>query len=275
MSGSRTISSRTRPSILRWLTAGSAAYFGWLVTNLILAALMPLLAFIRLAGGQRGQVATRGLIVFILKIFFLRYFHFIGIYRIETLPDPEDVKSCRPCLFVANHRSWIDALLLTAIIPDVVIPVNAQYLKVPLIGTIMGWLGCIPLEKKSRKSLLEGAAKVRDALAQGRNVAVFPEGTRSPMGVLRHFSDFFFRIALDENVPIRPVVIHLQVPFLGPGRENFLTAHRAGLKISLLEPQRGSRGMRGADLARHVHKTMRRQLLSLDAAPIAENAKEC
>ena len=269
MSPSGTTPRAIRPSIPRLLTVGTAAYGGWLISNIVLALLMPFLAVIRFALGHRGRRFTRFVIVSFLRHFFLGYFHWIRVYRVQSLPRKEDLPRQRPCLFVANHRSWIDALILTAILEDVVIPVNAAYLKIPLAGTMMRWLGAISLEKSSRRSLLDGAESVRGALRNGQSVVVFPEGTRSPMGQVKHFSDFFFRIAIDEGVPIIPTIIHLGVPFLGPGKENFLTARRAGLKIVLLEPEVVKRGARGADLARRVHKTMTKSIARLDAQSLA------
>ncbi len=129
----------------------------------------------------------------------------------------------------------------------------------------MRWLGVVPLDRNSRKSLIEGAAEVRRLLENGERIAVFPEGTRSPMGRLRRFSDVFFRIAIDADVPVVPVMIHLSRPFLGPGSENFLTARGAVLRIRMLDPIEPEPGERGADLGRRAHKKMAPVLADLDA----------
>jgi 1-acyl-sn-glycerol-3-phosphate acyltransferase len=44
-------------------------------------------------------------------------------------------------------------------------------------------------------------------LSQGHSLFVFPEGTRSPTGDLRHFYPGAFRLAVRFQVPIVPIVI--------------------------------------------------------------------
>jgi 1-acyl-sn-glycerol-3-phosphate acyltransferase len=188
----------------------------------------------------------------------------IGIYKVGEIPSPDALDSKSAHLFVANHRSWIDGLLLLALIPNVRIPVNVGYLKAPLVGRIMIWLGCIPLDRKSAETTLRGVEEIRESVRSGTAVAVFPEGTRSPKGRLGQFSGFFFRVACEENTSIQPIVLHTDYPFLGPGAENFLTARRAILTIRLLDPIAPKKGERGPELSRRVHKAMAPVLLELD-----------
>ncbi len=254
-----------RPRPFRWLTVGAVAYLGWLISNLVLLVLLPFLIIVDMVGGRAGHRVPGRVGAWFLKFFFLGYFRLIGMYRVGELPDSKRLEALGPCMFVANHRSWIDALLLIALMPDVRVPVNIEYTRVPLAGRMMRWLGVVPLDRNSRKSLSEGAAEVRRLLENGEQVAVFPEGTRSPMGHLRRFSDVFFRIAIDADVPVVPVMIHLSRPFLGPGSENFLTARGAVLRIRMLDPIVPETGERGADLGRRAHKKMSPVLADLDA----------
>jgi 1-acyl-sn-glycerol-3-phosphate acyltransferase len=106
--------------------------------------------------------------------------------------------------------------------------------------------------------------EMKQAIKKGRPVAAFPEGTRSPAGALGSFSDVFFRVAIEEEVPVQPLLIHLNYPFLGPGTQNFLTARRADLKIQLLKAIRPKKRDRGADLGRQVRKQMAKRLALLD-----------
>ncbi|MCP4675762.1 MAG: 1-acyl-sn-glycerol-3-phosphate acyltransferase [Deltaproteobacteria bacterium] len=253
------------PGIFRWLTVGLAAYLGWIVVNIVFLIFLPLLLLVELLGGAKGRRFFRRIGVGFLRIFFLGYFQMIRVYRAEELPDPERLRAIGPCVFVSNHRSWIDALLLIALIPGVRIPVNIEYTRAPMARQMMRWLGCIPLDRKSRESLVQGCAEIERILQSGGQVAVFPEGTRSSIGKLRLFSDVFFRIAAKERVPVMPILTHLEHPFLGPGSENFLTARCAALKILVLEPVEPKEGERGSDLGRRTWKLMSERLTELDA----------
>lgn len=252
-----------KASALRWLTTGMAAYVGWLAANLLLAVLFPVLALVRTMGGATGAAWVRRLCVWFLRTFFLGYFRWIGMYRVGEIPGAEELERLGPCVFVANHRSWLDGLLLLALFPNVRIPVNVGYTKVPLVGRIMKWLGSVPLDRRSRESVVKGVAELGQLLRDGYPVAVFPEGTRSPFGKLRLFTDFFFRVAIEAGVPVIPVLIHLDTPFLGP-EENYLTRRRGVLTIRLLERVEPERGERGVDLSRRVRKKMAMELDKLD-----------
>ncbi|MCP4198013.1 MAG: 1-acyl-sn-glycerol-3-phosphate acyltransferase [Proteobacteria bacterium] len=254
-----------KPSVFRWLTVGGASYLGWLVVNIVVAVFFPVFILIEKTGGPAGIRFLRKVLAAVFRIFFLGYFSLIRVYRVAELPDRKLLGSLGPAVFVANHRSWIDPLLIYALIPDVLIPVDISYTKVPLASSVMRWLGAVPFDRHDRETLRNSVVEVQRALREGRPVAAFPEGTRSPVGELGSFSSVFFHAAIEEEVPVQPLVIHLTCPFLGPGTQNFLTAHRAALTIQLLEAVRPIRRERGADLGRQVRKQMARRLAVLDS----------
>jgi 1-acyl-sn-glycerol-3-phosphate acyltransferase len=259
---------RARPGALRWLTVGVAAYVGWLAANLVVLALMPLALVTEAFGGVAGRRFLRRSAVGFLKTFFLGYFRLIGVYRVAELPDQDRLAALRPCAFAANHRSWLDALLLSALIEGVRIPVNREYTRIPLAGKMMSWLGCISLDRHSRESIAGGVEEVRRLLAAGEPLAFFPEGTRSPIGTLRPFGGVFFRVVAEAGIPTVPVLVHLDHAFLGPKSENFLTPRGTVLRIRLLDPVEPEDGEGGADLARRVGKVMRTELARLDRGEV-------
>jgi 1-acyl-sn-glycerol-3-phosphate acyltransferase len=255
----------SKPSALRWVTVGAACYLGWLVVNLGLAVIFPFLLLIDIFGGFLGKRFLRWLSVGLLRIFFLGYLPLVGLYRVRLNPGLHQLDSLGPCLVVANHRSWLDALLLIAVIPNVRVLVNSHYSKVPLVGKGMHWVESIFLDRNLRDSVRFCFDEVKQGLREGVPVAVFPEGTRSPIGRLKSFSSVFFRAAVDENVPVLPIALHLDRPFLGPRAENFLTDRRAVLNIHLLEIERPDPRDRGEDLAYRVQRKLSRILRKLDA----------
>jgi 1-acyl-sn-glycerol-3-phosphate acyltransferase len=253
-----------KPSVFRWLTVGGASYFGWLVVNIVFAVFFPVLILVERMGGRAGVRFLRKACAALFRFFFLGYFTFIRVYRVVELPDRKVLSSLGPSVFIANHRSWLDPLLIYALIPDVLIPVDIGYTKVPFAKSVMRWLGAVPFDRRNREMTRESIVEMKQALKEGRPVAAFPEGTRSPTGELGPFSDIFFRAAIDEEIPVQPLVIHLSCPFLGPGRQNLLTAYRADLTIQVLDPVLPMRSDRGANLGRQVRKQMSRRLALLD-----------
>jgi 1-acyl-sn-glycerol-3-phosphate acyltransferase len=254
-----------RPGALRWSTVGAACYLGWGFANLTLALFFPVLLLIEFLGGRAGLRFLRALSVWFLNVFFLKFFSLVGVYSIGELPSSERLCADGKRLFVSNHRSWLDALLLIALIPDVRIPISTAYMKVPLIGRVMRWLGCIPLDRGSRESIAKGVEEMRNSMRSGVPIAAFPEGTRSAVGRLKPFLDLFFKIAIEEDSHIAPMVVHLSSPFLGPGKENFLTARGTVLRIRVLEEIKVEKGEKGVDVGRRAHKRIASELADLDS----------
>ena len=257
------MSHATKPSILRWLLVGVPCYTSWLLVNIVLIVLYPLLVPIDRLFGASGRALLRKLSVSFFRFFFLFHLPLLGVYRVLKNDDLSRLKSVGPCLVVVNHTSWLDGIILFALIPNVRILVSTKYGKVPLVNRPMDWLGCIFVDRSSRDSQVASIEAMRQTLKQGYPVAVFPEGKRAPIGQLRPFGDVYFRIAIEEQVCIRPVLLYLTRPFLGPGTENFLTAKRADLKIRMLGPVESDPPESAGDLAFRVRREMKQALSRL------------
>jgi len=254
----------TKPGILRWLTVGFACYLGWMALNLVFALLFPMLFLIELVAGTAGHRFLRYFCSRFLYAFSIRYFSLIRLLRICELPDPKLLATHNNSVFISNHRSQLDALLLVALIPNVHIPVNATYTRIPLLGRLILQIGCIPFDRRSRQSVSKGAKKLRQAIQSGVPVAIFPEGTRSMVGQFKPFKEMFFKIIIDEKVNVVPLIIHLNYPFLSPKRKHLLTARRADLRIRPLETIVPQKGENGVELGRRVQKIMENELIKLD-----------
>jgi len=92
-----------------------------------------------------------------------------------------------PAIIAANHNSHVDTLLLLTIFPARLMPflrpaAAADYfLKDPFIGWFSSKLvGIVPVERTKGGSGADVLAPMREALAQGAIVILFPEGTRGP-----------------------------------------------------------------------------------------------
>ncbi len=252
-----------RAGWFRWMTVGALSYLSWIVANLCILALFPLFVCVDLLGGAAGQRLLRRFVVGFLRGFFMRYLPLIGVYRFAELPRDDQLSGLRACLLVANHRSWLDALFMICLVPDVVLPVNASYMRVPLMGRMMRWLGCVPLDRTSRVSLVQGITEIRRALEQGAVVVGFPEGRRTRRLEIKPFADVLFRLAIETECAIAPVVLAADLPYLTPEKGTLLTPRPANWTIRLLGAITPERGERGADLGRRVRRVMSRELKQL------------
>lgn len=84
----------------------------------------------------------------------------------------------RHVLFLANHVSWLDILLLAGVSGAAFVS-KAEVARWPVIGWLAGLHDTIFVARSERSAVRGQADTLRDALAQGRPVALFPEGTTS------------------------------------------------------------------------------------------------
>lgn len=109
-------------------------------------------------------------------------------------------------IFMSNHESQLDPPILVAALPVPAVYVAKKELKyVPFIGWA-GWAaGVIFIDRADRERAIRS---IRDAATQirgGKNVVIFPEGTRSRSGGMLPFKKGGFALAQEAGVPIVPM----------------------------------------------------------------------
>ena len=138
-----------------------------------------------------------------------QFFALCGITRRITGWEhlPGEIRSgSQPVIFMSNHQSQLDPPYLVGAIPIPAVFIAKNELKwVPFLGWAALAAGAIFVDRSNREravaSLHEAAMKVRG----GRNVVIFPEGTRTPTGALLPFKKGGFNLAMDAGVPIIPI----------------------------------------------------------------------
>lgn len=125
--------------------------------------------------------------------------------------DPDHyLDKTRPAVFVGNHQTELDVLMLGCIFPKYCsVTAKSSLKKIPFLGWFMTLSGSIFIDRKNSKDAREamkGAATQMQTMKQ--SVYMFPEGTRSytkePM--LLPFKKGAFHLAVQAQVPIVPVV---------------------------------------------------------------------
>jgi 1-acyl-sn-glycerol-3-phosphate acyltransferase len=198
---------------LRAARIGRAARSGLLfslfgVGAVLIAGLwFPLLSL--LSGGRgselRAQRAIRALFAA-----FVRLGSAIGSWRV-TYSGVERL-SHGPVLIVANHPTLMDVVFLISLLPQADCVVKRAAWKNPALSGMVRAAGYIP--NTGGMSLIDECAA---RLQQGRNVVLFPEGSRSPLHGLGPIQRGAAHIALQSGCGIVPVVIDCQPPALKKG----------------------------------------------------------
>ncbi|MBL4845177.1 MAG: 1-acyl-sn-glycerol-3-phosphate acyltransferase [Planctomycetes bacterium] len=116
-----------------------------------------------------------------------------------------EVNLVGPAVFVANHQSFLDPMLLTAVLPvQTKWVAKAEFRRVPILGTAFGACA-IYIDRRDPSAARAALSDALDALPPGWSVAVFPEGTRSPDGELQAFKKGVVHLATQLRLPVIPL----------------------------------------------------------------------
>ncbi len=131
----------------------------------------------------------------------------VSFVRVE-LRGSELLDKKKSAIYVANHTSLFDIVVLSKVIPIPLYFIAKEELrKVPVLGQYMAVMGHIFVDRKNKDKALESMSLAGEKIKKGKNVISFPEGTRSKNGELQIFRRGSFLIAKDGNIDIAPIGI--------------------------------------------------------------------
>jgi 1-acyl-sn-glycerol-3-phosphate acyltransferase len=114
-------------------------------------------------------------------------------------------------LLVANHVSWLDALVLTAVAPARTVA-KREVRTWPVVGAVAAASGTIFIDRVRPRTLPATVGAVAAVLRAGRSVAAFPEGTTSCGAGPSTFRPALFQAAIDAGAPVVPLAIRYDSP---------------------------------------------------------------
>jgi len=120
----------------------------------------------------------------------------------------ENVRQGKPQIFMANHQSDFDILIVLAHIPGQFRWIAKKELfKVPIFGKAMRNAGYIEIDRQNHEKALRSLEEAAQKIREGKSVVTFPEGTRSKDGTIKAFKQGMFHLAIQAGVPITPISI--------------------------------------------------------------------
>lgn len=132
---------------------------------------------------------------------------------------PPEVKEIRSAVVVCNHRSYLDSILLISLYEKHNTIVKSRLFDIPFFGRMLQWSGYIPSSAEGRfaEMMIQRIEGMDAFLADGGNLIVFPEGTRSQNGSLGRFNPGAFKIARNCRAPIKVLFIRNTDRMFRPG----------------------------------------------------------
>lgn len=215
-------------AILYYLSFGAVAYLALTLAFFMLSLRIPAAGFVaRLLASYASLVvcACYGVVASI----FLRL---VGYGRISqwatarsfkyvmwfttgitfTIEDPNDyLNKARPAVFIGNHQTELDVLMLGCMFPKYCSVTAKKSLKrMPFLGWFMSLSGTVFIDRANSTNARHAMAEASEEITREKqSVYMFPEGTRSyakePM--LLPFKKGAFHLAVQAGVPIVPVVV--------------------------------------------------------------------
>jgi len=137
---------------------------------------------------------------------------------VDEIVGLENIKN-EPSIVIANHSSYFDFLVLGAIY---------QYYKAPLyfwakmkvvnhfiFRYYTKYCESIAIDSQNSTTFWK---KSLEHLKDGKNIGIFPEGTRSRDGKINNFKLGYLKLATEASVPIQPVYLYNTYNILPPNK---------------------------------------------------------
>lgn len=136
------------------------------------------------------------------KVFLKLYFRLKG-EGLENIPDG-------PFILAPNHQSFFDGLFVAVFLKNKLMKqtyfyAKEKHIKNKLVKFVANKHNVIVMDLSDLKTSLQ---KMAEVLKRGKNIIIFPEGTRTLSGELGDFKKTFAILSRELNVPIVPVAIN-------------------------------------------------------------------
>lgn len=153
-----------------------------------------------------GKITGGNLIYKLCMLWAQTWYVLIGIRHQEIFEHPHD--SSKQYIFVANHISYMDIppLVLIAHQPIRILG-KYEMVKIPVFGWIYR-AAVVLVNRKNAETRSRSVRALKSALKHGISIFIFPEGTFNiTPEPLKDFFDGAFRIAIETETPIKPVLL--------------------------------------------------------------------
>ena len=192
----------------------------------------------------------------VVRFFWRLFIQMSPVIGKVTISNPENLNTLKPAIYVSSHQSSIDFVLLGSIIKDFATISNHPISDLPIFMKIPRLVGVYYMEKLNPNAAITVFNRLTKALEKGTNVFIFPEGTRNYSETLLQFQKGAFRLSVDNQVPIVPVIIDGTGRIVSKGSNVTKTSQATDIEVSFLEPIYPQEGETVRALMKRVKETM-------------------
>ena len=114
-----------------------------------------------------------------------------------------------PAIIASKHQSTWETMFLSRRLNQPAFVLKQELLMIPLFGWFMRKIGMIAVDRSGKATALKKMVKdAGDAFAEGRQIIIFPEGTRVAPGQHRPYQPGIAALYGQLNVPVIPVALN-------------------------------------------------------------------
>ncbi|MGE0595050.1 MAG: lysophospholipid acyltransferase family protein [Hyphomonadaceae bacterium] len=136
-----------------------------------------------------------------------------------------------PALLAAKHQTTLDTLLPVLFVREPVFVVKRELIKMPIFGFYMKRM--IPVDREAgAKALKDMLRAARGVIAKGRQLVIFPEGTRQEIGAPPDYKPGVAAMYRDFGLPCTPIALNTGLVW----RPNGIMRTPGNVTIKILPP---------------------------------------
>jgi 1-acyl-sn-glycerol-3-phosphate acyltransferase len=136
-------------------------------------------------------------------------------------------------LVAAKHQAMWETFALIAFVPFPAFVYKRELGKIPLFGAYLRRFRQIPVDRGGGSQALKAmAAAAHEAVDDGRQVIIFPEGTRKRPGAEPDYKYGIARLYEESGLPVTPVALNSGLIW----SNFFWTGHRGRIVVDVLPP---------------------------------------
>src|SRR5581483_11982752 len=114
-----------------------------------------------------------------------------------------------PAILASKHQSSWETLSFTLLFDDVAIVLKRELLFIPIVGWAMARAGNIAVSRGEGANALRGVVRqAKAAVAHGRSIVIFPEGTRVAPGQRKPYQVGVAALYRQLGLPVVPVALN-------------------------------------------------------------------
>lgn len=134
-----------------------------------------------------------------------------------NITGEENVWKARPAIFIGNHQSSLDPVIMGSLLRRDFTGVSKAEAKFdPRMVAASLFLDPVFIDRSNSGQSREALDKLTDRIRSGTSIMIFPEGTRMPTPQPGAFKKGAFHMAMQAGVPIVPVVFRNAGELLAP-----------------------------------------------------------